>query len=58
MRRRTAGAPGGREEGAHRYRRRETMLRARDTCGVEAAPGQDDALILLATAAIDRMAHD
>ncbi len=82
MRRRVAGGPGGREEGAHRYRMREGLVsigddywiedyagarvaevskkwfRVRDTYGVEIAPGQDDALILAITAAIDQMAHD
>ena len=33
-------------------------FRIRDTYGVEIAPGQDDALILAITAAIDQMAHD
>ena len=33
-------------------------FRVRDTYGVEIAPGQDDALILAITAAIDQMAHD
>ena len=32
-------------------------FRARDTYGVEVAPGQDDVLILAATAVIDTMAH-
>jgi uncharacterized protein YxjI len=33
-------------------------FRIRDTYGVEIAPGQDNALILAITAAIDQMAHD
>jgi len=33
-------------------------FRIRDTYGVEIMPGQDDALILAITAAIDQMAHD
>ncbi len=33
-------------------------FRVRDTYGVEIAPGQDNALILAITAAIDQMAHD
>jgi uncharacterized protein YxjI len=32
-------------------------FRARDTYGVEVAPGQDDVLILAITAVIDTMAH-
>jgi len=32
-------------------------FRARDTYGVEVAPGQDDVLILAVTAVIDNMAH-
>ncbi|HTT54309.1 MAG TPA: LURP-one-related family protein [Streptosporangiaceae bacterium] len=32
-------------------------FRARDTYGVEVAPGEDDVLILAATAVIDTMAH-
>jgi len=32
-------------------------FRVRDTYGVEIAPGQDDALVLATTAAIDMMAH-
>jgi uncharacterized protein YxjI len=32
-------------------------FRARDTCGVEVAPGQNDVLILATTAVIDTMAH-
>ena len=33
-------------------------FRVRDTYGVEVAPGQDDALILAITVAIDQMAHN
>lgn len=33
-------------------------FRIRDTYGVEIEPGQDNALILVITAAIDQMAHD
>jgi uncharacterized protein YxjI len=33
-------------------------LAIRDTYGVEIQPGQDDALILAATVALDQMAHD
>ncbi len=33
-------------------------FRIRDTYGVEIVPGQDDALILTITAAMDQMAHD
>ncbi len=33
------------------------LLRIRNTYDVEIAPGQDDALILMITAAIDQMAH-
>jgi uncharacterized protein YxjI len=33
-------------------------FRIRDTYGVEIEPGQDDALILAITAALDQMAHD
>jgi uncharacterized protein YxjI len=32
-------------------------FRLRDTYGVEIAPGEDDALVLATTAAIDMMAH-
>ena len=33
-------------------------FRVRDTYGVEAAPGQDDALILAVTVCVDAMVHD
>lgn len=33
-------------------------FRVRDTYGVEVAPGQNDALVLAITAAMDQMAHD
>lgn len=33
-------------------------FRVRDTYGVEVAPGEDDALVLAATVAIDQMTHD
>ena len=32
-------------------------FRARDTCGVEIAPGQNDIVVLAGTVAIDMMAH-
>ena len=32
-------------------------FRVRDTYGVEIAPGEDDALVLAVTVAIDTMAH-
>jgi uncharacterized protein YxjI len=33
-------------------------LRARDTYGIEVAPGENDALILAVAVCIDRMGHD
>jgi uncharacterized protein YxjI len=33
-------------------------FRVRDTYGIEIAPGQDDALILVVTVCIDQMTHD
>jgi uncharacterized protein YxjI len=33
-------------------------FRVRDTYGIEVAPGQDDALILVVTVCIDQMTHD
>lgn len=45
----------GREKVAEVSKR---WFRIRDTYGVEIEPGQDNALILAITAAIDQMAHD
>jgi len=45
----------GREQIAEVSRK---WFRVRDTYGVEVAPGQDDALILAITVAIDQMAHN
>jgi uncharacterized protein YxjI len=44
----------GREKVAEVSKR---WFRARDTYGVEIAPGQDDALILAVTACLERMSH-
>ena len=44
-------------DGARAAEVSKRWFRARDTYGVEVAPGQDDALILAVTAVIDTMAH-
>jgi uncharacterized protein YxjI len=44
-------------DGARAAEVSKRWFRARDTYGVEVAPGQDDVLILAVTAVIDNMAH-
>ncbi len=45
-------------DGDHVAEVSKRWFRARDTYGIEIAPGQDDALILAVTVCIDEMSHD